>query len=42
MGQHVDVRKLSKVLAMTTSDSDGEALAAARKAAAMVNGAGLT
>lgn len=27
---------------MTTSDSDGEALAAARKAAAMVNGAGLT
>ncbi|MEQ8247291.1 MAG: hypothetical protein RID42_06380 [Alphaproteobacteria bacterium] len=42
MGQHVDVRKLSKVLAMTTSDSDGEALSAARKAAAIVTGAGLT
>jgi len=42
MNQQVDVRKLSKVLAMTTSDSDGEALVAARMAAAMVTGAGLT
>ncbi len=42
MGQQMDVRKLSRVLAMTTSDSDGEALVAARKAAQMVASAGLT
>jgi len=42
MGQQMDVRKLARVLALTTSDSDGEALVAARKAAQMVMGAGLT
>lgn len=42
MGEQMNVRKLAKVLAMTTSASDGEALVAARKAAAMVDQAGLT
>jgi hypothetical protein len=42
MGLNLDINKLSKVLAMTTSTSDGEALVAARKAVAMVSDAGLS
>lgn len=37
----LDLMRLGKILALTTSSSDGEALAAARKAAALVERAGL-
>lgn len=37
----LDLSRLAKILALTTSPSDGEALTAARKAASLVQNAGL-
>lgn len=42
MGHSLDLEKLTKILALTTSSSEGEALAAARKAASLIERAGLT
>jgi len=42
MNSRLDIEKFDKVLALASSDRDGEALAALRKARHMLNAAGLT